>query len=121
MFPSKSLAIQWAVSQIPYLVAFLAVQVGLSIEQVKMAMITGATAGVVLVILYVAVRLVVWTITTAGVTSICAIITKNAVLGAVGVLSCWVIWEYFSIENFSAAYFWTYRLLQYYGLVQVPA
>ena len=107
----------WVVKNFPVLVTTVAVAVGLTEEQVKMQVISGASTAIVLMALWVTVRLFVWVISTVGVTQLVGIVTKNIVLAAVSALSLWLAWEYCTIDNILWAYYEIRINLMKYGVI----
>lgn len=107
----------WVVKNFPLLVTTVAVAVGLTEEQVKMQVISGASTAVVLMALWVTIRLFVWVISTVGVTQLVGIVTKNIVLAAVSALSLWLAWEYCTIDNILWVYYETRLNLMKYGVI----
>jgi hypothetical protein len=111
----------WIVQNFPLLVTTVAVAVGLTEEQIKLQIVSGATTACVMMLLWVCLKLFIWLISTVGVTKIAGVFAKHAVLSIVGVLSAYLAWEYCTISNILWAYYTSRTYLMKYGVIpQTP-
>lgn len=107
----------WLAKNFPFLVATLATAVGLTEDQIKLQLVSGATTAIVLTALWVFIKLFVWIIGTVGVTKLMGVVTKNILLAVVSALSLWLAWEFCTIDNILWAYYEGRTVLMKYGVM----
>lgn len=107
----------WIIKNLPLLISTVALAIGLTEEQVKLQMVSGATTGCVMIALWVVLRLLAWAIGTVGVGKLAAIVTKHAVISLVSMVSMYLAWEYCTIDNILWAYYTGRTYLMKYGVI----
>lgn len=108
----------WILRNFPLLVSTVALAIGLTEEQVKLQIISGATTGCVLISIWVAIKLLVWALGTVGITNLAGVVTKHAVVSLVSMVSMYLAWEFCTVENILWAYYGSRAYLMKYGVIQ---
>lgn len=110
----------WIAKHLLVVISTAAVTIGLTEEQVKLQIVSGAATGCVIIALWLVLRLLAWALSTVGVTQLVAILTRHAVISLVSMLSMYLAWEYGSIENLLWVWYTGRTYLLKYGILSSP-
>lgn len=103
----------WIAQKFPVFVVAISTAIGLTEEQVKLQLVSGVTTACVLTIIWFC----AWCLGKAGIGAITGVIARQVVLGLVGVVSMYLVWEYLTVENVLWVWYEGGTLLKKYGIV----